>query len=436
MKTCTSLKFTLAIFLILSSFLMTAQTWQTLNVNTLGWRFEDMQFVNPDIGWVVDGGGQILKTDDGGETWTQQYYNSDRYFRSVEFFNDQIGFAGTLANGEPTATLLKTIDGGTTWTDISATLPVDVPGICGMHFIDENTIFITGTFYGSGYIMKSTNQGQTWTYTNMQTICNGIVDIYFKDENIGFAVGQSAVGTGLKAAIIGTTNGGVTWNTLALGIENNERVWKIQELNNSIMYASLEAFTPSHTYFKSTDGGQTWELNSVTPVGISGTIQGIGFLSEDIGWVGGYGELFYETTNQGTDWEYKPTIGQSFNRFQRVNDTLMYTSGTQVYKYIDPSLLSVDDFEIVKPRGHTLTIKDSNIVAGETTVALNLINNTYCELSIYNISGQCLQTIVEGRRLAGKHSITWNASSLQAGQYFLVLYTYHGYESIRFIVKN
>ncbi len=43
-----------------------SQSWQTLNASTLGWRFEDMQFVDAETGWVVDGGGQILKTSKNG----------------------------------------------------------------------------------------------------------------------------------------------------------------------------------------------------------------------------------------------------------------------------------------------------------------------------------------------------------------------------------
>lgn len=422
------------IALFLFPYLVTAQQWQTLNASTLSWRFEDMQFVNKDVGWVVDGAGQILKTTNGGVNWTQQFYDSDYYFRSVEFYDENIGFAGTLANGNPSASLLKTVDGGQTWTDISSTFPQDIVGICGMHMVDENTIFITGVFYGFGYIMKSTDQGQTWTYTNMGSLCNGIVDIYFKDQNIGYAVGQSAPGTGLRGIIVRTTDGGASWNTVAIGNENNTRVWKIQELNEDIMYASVEAFTPTPEYFKSTDGGQTWELNSVTSSGVSGTIQGVGFLNENIGWVGGFNTFFYETLDQGNSWEYKPSIGSSFNRFQRINDTLMYASGINVYRYVDPDQLSIEDFEITKPKGHNLKIKNSNIVHNDAVVELDLINNTYCELSIYNTVGQRVKTLSQDMRTAGHYEIPIHIGSLAKGPYFLVLYTYHGYESIDMIV--
>lgn len=422
------------LFLSVLSFNAFGQTWQTLNANTLSWRFEDLQFVDPDIGWVVDGGGQILKTTNGGITWTQQYYNSNHYFRSVEFFDENIGFAGTLANGNPNATILKTTNGGETWTDISSSLPVNIPGICGMHMVNENTIFITGVFYGQAYIMKSTDQGDSWSYTNMGNLCNALVDIYFKDENIGFATGQSAQGTGLRSIIVRTTDGGQTWSQVSIGGNNNERIWKIQELNDSVMYASVESFTPSPEYYKSTDGGLTWQIKSVTSAGVSGTIQGVGFLNENIGWVGGFNTFFYETTDQGENWELKPTIGSSFNRFQRVNDTLIYTSGTNVYKYVNPDLLSVEEFEITKPKGHKIKVQHSNVIQNEAILELELINNTYCELSIYNTIGQRVTTIDQGMRNSGSYEIPFNVNKLEKGQYFVVLYTYHGYESIKILV--
>ncbi|MDC8002552.1 YCF48-related protein [Aureisphaera galaxeae] len=421
------------LFCFLSSSVF-SQTWETLNASTLSWRFEDLYFVDEDKGWVVDGAGQVLHTADGGENWTQQYFNSDYYFRSVEFYNDQIGFAGTLANGNPSASLLKTIDGGQTWVDITNSLPNNVPGICGISMVDENTIYITGVFFGSAYVMKSTDQGQSWSYASLASLCNGLVDIHFVDENNGFAVGQSAQGTGLRAIIIGTTDGGDTWNELAIADHVNQRAWKIQMLNEIVFYASIEEFEPSPQYFKSVDGGQSWGLQTVETTNTSGTMQGIGFLNEDLGWIGGFGELFYETQDAGQTWEYLPTIGQSFNRFYRVNNTLMFGSGVNVYRYSDPTL-GVEDFTIPKPKGHTITVMGSNPVEHQTEISLELVNNTYYELSVYNGSGQRIQTIYEGLGEKGTYSIPWNTKGLAAGNYFLALYTYYGYQSIKAQVK-
>jgi len=410
-----------------------AQAWQTLNASTLSWRFEDMYFVDESKGWVVDGGGQILHTDDGGETWSQQYLNSEHYFRSVEFYNENIGFAGTLANGNPNATLLKTVDGGQTWIDVSNNFPVDVLGICGISMADENTIFITGVFFGNAYIMKSEDQGQTWVYTDMGGFCNGLVDIHFVSPDNGFAVGQGNQSNSLKAIILGTNDGGDTWNTLAIGNHTNQRAWKIQVLDNNISYVSIEEFEPSPQYYKSVDGGQTWELKDVVTSNNSGTMQGIGFLNEDLGWIGGFNELFYETEDAGENWEYQPSIGSSFNRFYRVNSTLMFGSGVNVYRYSDPTL-SIGDLEIPTPIGHQIKVVGSAVKGQEVQVLLTLVNNTYCELSVYNQKGQRVQTLLEERKSAGDYQLAWDTSTLTSGVYFLALYTYHGYESLKLIV--
>lgn len=72
-------------------------------------------FVDPQRGWAVGHGGQILATTDGGETWSTQYGamdGPDSLF-SVWFKNPHQG----LAVG-PFGYALGTDDGGKTWTQL------------------------------------------------------------------------------------------------------------------------------------------------------------------------------------------------------------------------------------------------------------------------------------------------------------------------------
>jgi photosystem II stability/assembly factor-like uncharacterized protein len=59
-------------------------------------RFDDLYFVNDSTGCAVNGVGQIFKTSDYGNSWTVRFDDFQHYFRSIEFINDTIGFAGTL----------------------------------------------------------------------------------------------------------------------------------------------------------------------------------------------------------------------------------------------------------------------------------------------------------------------------------------------------
>ena len=61
--------------------------------------------------WVSN--GTILKTIDGGTTWTTLSSGTTNDLNSVYFTDANTGYAV----GD-TGTILKTIDGGTTWTAI------------------------------------------------------------------------------------------------------------------------------------------------------------------------------------------------------------------------------------------------------------------------------------------------------------------------------
>ena len=53
-------------------------------------RFNDIEFLNENRGWAVNGWGQIYYTPDGGETWDLQFEDSETHFRSVGFFDNPV----------------------------------------------------------------------------------------------------------------------------------------------------------------------------------------------------------------------------------------------------------------------------------------------------------------------------------------------------------
>jgi hypothetical protein len=53
-----------------------------------------------------------------------------------------------------------------------------------------------------------------------------------------------------------------------------------------------------------------------------------------------------------------------------------------------------------------------------TTINYSLPADLTVDLSVYNILGQKILTLVEGKESAGYHSITWDASNLPSGIYF------------------
>ena len=81
--------------------------WTELKFPSAQFKYDDIYFIHPDTGWVVVNDqnigynpGQIMKTVDGGESWTTSNIpkpdGSREFFRSVGFLNSQVGFVGNL----------------------------------------------------------------------------------------------------------------------------------------------------------------------------------------------------------------------------------------------------------------------------------------------------------------------------------------------------
>tara|TARA_B100001971_G_C17706417_1_gene294288 strand:+ start:106 stop:366 length:261 start_codon:yes stop_codon:yes gene_type:complete len=54
-----------------------------------------------------------------------------------------------------------------------------------------------------------------------------------------------------------------------------------------------------------------------------------------------------------------------------------------------------------------------------TTIRYGLSQNIKVQISIYDITGRLIATLINEFRTAGYHSITWDASDFSSGIYFL-----------------
>ncbi len=102
---------------------------------------------------------------------------------------------GTIVGSR--GTIIRTIDGGTTWTPQNSRVTNDLNSIV---FTDTNTAIVTGD---DGTILRTTDAGTTWFRQNSGT-SNDLYCVSFANANNGLTVGYNGT-------ILRTTNAGITW---------------------------------------------------------------------------------------------------------------------------------------------------------------------------------------------------------------------------------
>jgi photosystem II stability/assembly factor-like uncharacterized protein len=317
-------------------------------------RYDDIWFINPLVGWAVNSAGQILHTEDGGATkWKlQQTAAPKTYLRCMSFSSPTDGWVGTITTEQR---LFKTQD-GKNWTDMTASLPALPSAICGISSPSKNVVFASGTQFPSreAAVMHTADGGQTWNSISMAAHANLLIDTFFTDDLHGWVVG----GRGGKSykkltpVIMFTADGGKTWEDKLLNSGINfpkgEWGWKIQFLTPQIGFVSLENDTAA-AILKTTDGGQTWKRIEVRDPQRNVELEGVGFINENVGWVGGWGHNFTSgnpdgttsgTTDGGATWFDANDVGHFINRFRFTGSEpiVAYASGGTVYQgVVSPS---------------------------------------------------------------------------------------------------
>jgi len=158
-------------------------------------------------------------------------------------------------------------------------------------------------------ILKTYDAGVTWIVQNDYSgYCgeNWLNDVFFLDEDIGWAVGDRVVNTGGHwGTILHTSNGGDVWT------EQLINSWYFPM--NGVHFtdnANGWAVCGAYGLIKTVDGGENWDhvFNDYL------NLECISFVNESHGWAAGY-EIIINTTDGGDSWN---------SQLDNVEDTRFY----------------------------------------------------------------------------------------------------------------
>jgi photosystem II stability/assembly factor-like uncharacterized protein len=408
--------------------------WFPTNAPVASSRTDDIWFIDPMVGWAVNSNGHIIKTTDGGLSWQQQFQTPivagrPIYLRCVGFTNALNGWVGTVSAEQR---LYHTADGGENWAVVE-NLPENAPvKICGLSVVNESVIYASGTNDPADIpprMMKTVDGGATWTAWDMSEHATILIDNYFTSPERGWVVGGKADPSitnpsrdDVIPVVLFTEDGGKTWvnrvESISASFPLGEWGWKIQFLNDQVGYISLENFNKG-AILKTTDGGQTWVRLPINDPQENANLEGIGFIDENNGWVGGWGDADFvggfssETNDGGKNWQDANQIGQFINRFRFFGNpvTVGYASGKTVYKYATAPV-ATPLIEGVSPLRFLATNAPERF---DQSVKIEYTLPEHAEkvtLYIWNQFGSYVRKLVEeSHPSAGNTSVVWDGKN-------------------------
>ena len=218
--------------------------------------------------------------------WATQNSTTTDTLSSVFFVDANIGYVnGAIQDfGEFNHILLKTINGGSTWTNLN----FNNVGF-SIYFTDAST----GYMAGIDTIFKTINGGANWTKYPLGLGTVIIMDIYFFNASVGYATAWDYNSN--TTYMLHTTDAGASWISVAGGVAGGQ-------LNGLFCTSATTCYAvgwngSGHGVYKTTDGGNVWTFLS-DPSGDCGSIY---FTSATNGVVVG-GHYIYQTTDGGNSW--------------------------------------------------------------------------------------------------------------------------------------
>lgn len=117
-------------------------------------RLQSITFVDSLTGWVAGALGAIVRTTNGGVIWTVAYTTTGQ-LRHISFTDRLTGWA--VGQNGATTVILKTMDGGSTWSDQSINTSFDAHAAA---FRNGTLGWIAGA---DGKLLKTLDGGMHWS---------------------------------------------------------------------------------------------------------------------------------------------------------------------------------------------------------------------------------------------------------------------------------
>jgi len=277
-------------------------------------------FVNSEYGYQLRD-GQLLRTEDGGGTWTEMDIFGFDTNIDLEV-GDTLGQV-VYCMSAGSYIVNKSTDGGDTW-NVSLTgtaFPEAYPS--GMSFLNERMGLVAGD---GGRILRTEDGGASWSIVHGLGFIGSISDLVFTTTDIGIAMTYSPT-------VLISSNGGRRWDEVVPDATFALRKITMVDRTEGFAFASNSSYR--YAIFHTSDAGVNWDKRSTLPLSddVLRTIQpqGIHAVSRDTVWIGAsYGHA-YRSTDGGVNWDSLYITPQLESQYSSGNRIYSFPPSTVVY---------------------------------------------------------------------------------------------------------
>ena len=351
-------------------------TWTNIATVSLGSRAHSF-YVNPlDTNQMIasmdQSGGRIMRSTDYGQTWTQTWTgNLTSYGMPLEMDpNDP----NHMVLGPDNSQLLKSTNFGLNWTTLSSTVFVS-PCDITIHHGNPNLMLLGDS--GPSKLWKSTDGGLNWSLKNSQ----GTSEVPM--------IGISQLDTNLSFHTVWSTGG---------------------------VFRSMDQ---GDNYSNVTSTGSAWgcDIARDDPTAFS-------FVT--------YGRSGYLTNNTGANFDFVGSIGSANAGVLFLNKGEVLAQGTsalyklQITYNVNSTQITVTGVTPSAgniPDNYRLSQNYPNPFNPSTVISFDLPKSGNVKLSVFDVRGVEVATLVNGQQNAGSYNVEFDGSKLSSGVYYYRLET-------------
>ncbi|MEO6166112.1 MAG: T9SS type A sorting domain-containing protein [Chitinophagales bacterium] len=381
--------------------------------------------------------GKVVKTSDGGSTWTEQlnydFGQTFSFFADIYFFNANEG----LIFGDPSDgyfTIFTTQDGGSHWTRVpQANMPAALTDEFSYVFSSEGVGNTFWTVSSSGRIWKTIYKGLHWDAYQTQDTLIEFSNLKMRDALHGL--------WGVHGELYRTSDGGITWTEL-----ETSGTWFTNDLAYVPGTASTWVSTGAHDFpgyaengslhgigtSYSIDDGHTWITIDTAVEHLS-----LAMVNSYTGFTGGVnlnanakGIFKYNGSALGY------SCGNNLTSMCHKGKTLCVANASIANHLSKGDVLgacSGGRMEASATNDLSMSVFP-NPLSNSTTISFSISTSQNVSLQVFDVTGILVAPLAERMFEEGENKIEWNVENENPGIYFLRMQTANESETIRLSV--